>query len=290
MRFTRMTGAELRSDPARLADAMRARGFFPGQRAVLLEEATDTLGPIIAETLENWSTEDAFLVITAGALTPRGALRKLFEPARNACILPIYADPPDRADVENMLAKAGVPPLSRAAQGDLETLARALDPGDLAQLIEKLALYCHGASEVSEDDVAAIAPKSLEAEADAVVAAVATGNVAALPPLMARMVAQGSTAVSLLIAVTRHFRQLYAAAVMGGGEDALGRLRPPVMGPRRRAMGDQLRRWSVPLLEAALKELMDCDLTLRSARSVPETAYLERSLVRVAMMSARRGR
>lgn len=289
MRFTRMTGAELRSDPARLADAMRARGFFPGQRAVLLEDATDGLAPVISETLSDWTHEDAFLVVTAGSLTPRGGLRKLFEAARNAAILPIYADPPDRAEVEAMLAKVGMPLVSRPAMGDIEALARVLDPGDLAQFIEKLALYAYGSSEISEDDIAAVIPLSIEAEADAVVAAVASGDVSALPMLLSRLRAQGSTAVTLLIAVTRHFRQLYAALIMGGGEDALGRLRPPVVGPRRRAMGAQLRRWSAPLLEAALKELMDTDLALRSSRQLPDEAFLERALVRVAMMGARSG-
>ncbi|MBZ0124171.1 MAG: DNA polymerase III subunit delta, partial [Roseovarius sp.] len=36
MRLTRMAAADLARDPAALADAMRAQGFFPGPRAVFL--------------------------------------------------------------------------------------------------------------------------------------------------------------------------------------------------------------------------------------------------------------
>lgn len=289
MRFSRMTGAELRSDPARLQDALRARGFFPGPRAVLLEEATDGLGPVLKEALEAASPDDAFLIVTAGQLTPRGALRKLFEPAKNAYAYAIYDDPPDRRDIERMIARAGLPPLSREAFGDIETLAQSLDPGDFEQFLNKLSLYAQGVPEVSEEDVAAVAPVSTEADSDEVVSAVASGQTGRLPVLMSKMTAQGVTPISLLLAVTRHFRQLHQAASVGGPpDDALGRLRPPVMGPRRRMMSEQLRRWSLPQLEAALETLIDTDLGLRSARNLPDTAFLERALVRIAMMTARR--
>ncbi|MFT6222580.1 MAG: DNA polymerase-3 subunit delta, partial [Paracoccaceae bacterium] len=46
MRLTRIAGADLRRDPSALQDAVRAVGFFPGQRAVLVDEATDGLSDI----------------------------------------------------------------------------------------------------------------------------------------------------------------------------------------------------------------------------------------------------
>lgn len=291
MRFARMTGAELRSDPAQLQDALRASGFFPGQRAVLVEDATDGLAATMQKALEAWAPGDGFLVVTAGQLTPRGGLRKLFEASKKAYAIAVYADPPDRGEIEAMVAKAGLPALGREAMGDVEALSRVLDPGDFQQLLEKLALYTHGQGEVNAEDIAAVAPVSTEADADAVVAAVAGRQVNALPRLMARMAAQGVAPVTLLIAVTRHFRQLHGAQSLSGGaspDEALGRLRPPVVGPRRRVMADQLRSWSPPMLEAALKELMDTDLAIRSARRLPDAAFLERALVRVAMIGARR--
>jgi DNA polymerase-3 subunit delta len=41
MRLTRLTAAELRSDSALLLDAVKAVGFFPGPRAVQVDQATD---------------------------------------------------------------------------------------------------------------------------------------------------------------------------------------------------------------------------------------------------------
>ena len=39
MRLSPMPGPDLRQDPAPLLDAVKAVGFFPGARAVLVEEA-----------------------------------------------------------------------------------------------------------------------------------------------------------------------------------------------------------------------------------------------------------
>ena len=51
MRLTRMAGAELRKDPALLLDAVKAVGFFPGPRAVLVEEANDAAAPAVMTAL-----------------------------------------------------------------------------------------------------------------------------------------------------------------------------------------------------------------------------------------------
>ena len=64
MRLTRMTGAELRRDPALLMDAIKAVGFFPGPRAVLVEDATDGLTDTIAAGLKAWLPGDASIMVT----------------------------------------------------------------------------------------------------------------------------------------------------------------------------------------------------------------------------------
>ena len=45
MRLTRIMGADLRKDPAALLDAVKAVGFFPGTRAVFVEDANDNSAP-----------------------------------------------------------------------------------------------------------------------------------------------------------------------------------------------------------------------------------------------------
>ena len=290
MRLTRLAGADLRRDPAALLDAVKATGFFPGPRAVLVEDATDGLADALAAAVADWRAGDAAIVATAGQLTPGSKLRKLFEGAKAAVAIAVYDDPPGRDEVEGWLRDAACPPLERAAMDDLLTLSRALDPGDLRQTVEKLALYARGQTmPVTADDLAAVAPVSVEAETDDLIDAVADGRPEALAGLMSRLAAQGVTPVALCIAATRHFRAMLAAkADPAGPEAALNRSRPPLNFRRKDALLRQVRAWDVGALDRALALLVDTDLTLRSSSRAPGMALAERALIRLAVIG--RGR
>lgn len=287
MRLTRMSGADLRSEPALALDAVKAVGFFPGQRAVFVEEATDGAAPAILSALEEWQPGDACLVVTAGALKASSKLRKGFEAHKNAYATGIYDDPPSRAEIEAQVQAAGLTNLSRDAEQLLGVYASQLSPGDFAQLIEKTGLYKHGDSgPLTPEDIEACAPQSVEAELDDILNIVAEGRSGEIGPMLRRLQAQGTNPVSLVIGATRHFRTLYAAASDPGGAAAgVGRLRPPVFGPRRDRIVRQASGWGAPRLESALTVLTDTDLQLRSAgQTAPAMALVERMLIRLAMM------
>jgi DNA polymerase-3 subunit delta len=289
MRLTRLPAADLRKDPAALLDAIKAVGFFPGPRVAFLEDAGDGLAPQVAAALADWREGDAAVIVTAGALTARSALRKLFEAHPNAYAIGIYNDPPSREEVDALLKAAGLGPISPGAMTDLGALARSLDPGDFRQTIEKLALYMHGeTAPVGSADVLACAPATVEAALDDALDMVAEARVGELGPMLARLEAQGLGATTICIGATRHFRRLHAAAADPKGPEAgLMRARPPVFGPRRDRMLAQVERWGLTRLEDALTVLTDTDLTLRSPRPVPDRAVLERALIRLAMMVRR---
>ncbi len=288
MRLTRIAAADLRKDPAALLDAIKAQGFFPGDRVTLVEDATDALARVIAPALDDWQEGDAQVVVTAGALRKGSSLRKLFErkPGRRA--LGLYDDPPSRARIEADLKQAGLGNATQEALGDLMALAGQIGPGDLRQLIEKLALYkLDDPAPLTPDDVAALAPASTEAALDEVLMAAADGRMAAIAPILRRLEAQGVAPVGLCIGATRHFRALFAAASdPSGPRQGIARLRPPVHFKARDRMVRQAERWGAHRLERALELLIDTDLQLRSASRAPQMALMERALLRLAMMGA----
>ena len=292
MRLTRLAAGDLRADPAALVDAVKAVGFFPGPRAVFVEGATDGLAPVFAAALGDWQAGDAQIVATAGRLTAKSALRKLFEGHGSARAAAIYDDPPGRAEIETLLAEAGLHDLPRAAMDDLDALARSLPPGDFRQTVGKLGLYKRGdPTPVSPADIAAVAPVTVEAELDDILHATAESAQGAIGPILARLSGQGVTPVSLCIAALRHFRALHAAACHPNGPAAgLQAQRPPVFGPRRDRMMRQAGRWGTAQLETALSLLVETDLALRSAQAAPQMALMERTLIRLAMLPGRRGR
>ncbi|OIP84565.1 MAG: DNA polymerase III subunit delta [Rhodobacterales bacterium CG2_30_65_12] len=286
MRLTRIPAADLRKDPARLADAIKAQSFFPGPRVAFIEDATDTLARQIIPALDDWQAGDATVVVTAGTLTPRSALRKYFESHKNAYAAGIYDDPPTREEIAATLAKAGLGQIAPEAMTDITNLSRALDPGDFRQTIEKLGLYKLGdPTPTTPADVLACAPASTEAEMDDVLHATAEGRFAELGPLMARLEAQGVQPVGLCINATRHFRTLHLAACdPEGPAKGIARARPPVHFKARDRMIRQAQAWGVRRLEEALEMLIDTDLQLRSSSRAPAAALMERALIRLAFM------
>jgi DNA polymerase-3 subunit delta len=283
MRLTRMSGADLRKDASLLLDAIKATGFFPGPRVAFLEDATDGLADTVAVALADWRPGDAVIVVTAGGLTGKSALKTLFDTHARAVSIGLYDDPPSREEIEDALQKAGLTAIDRAAMADLTTLARALDPGDFRQTLEKIALYKHGdATPLMPADVAAMAPATIEAEVDDLVTAVAEAQSGAIGPLVRRLEGQGIQPVTISIAALRHFRILHAAATDPGGPGA-GIQRARVNFKQKDAMGRQAGQWGVRALEGALTILLDTDLTLRSASRAPGMALMERALIRIAM-------
>ena len=289
MRLERLQAAGLRGDPAALADAMQAQGFFPGLRVVLLEDATDLLAPVIAQVLADWRPEDARLVVTAGNLKPASKLRKLFEGSKTALAAGIYDDPPGRDEIQASLKAAGLTRIDTAAMEELLALAQALDPGDFRQTVEKVALYKLGDdTPLSPDDIAACAPLSTEADMDTLFDMVAEGRAGGIGPLLRRLEAQGVAAVALCIGAARHFRTLFAAHCDPRGPvEGIRNMRPPVHWKRRDRMTAQARAWERAALERALAALTETDLALRSATEAPSMAVMERALIRLAMQRRR---
>lgn len=286
MRVARLAGADLRRDPALLLDAVKAVGFFPGQRVVLVDDAPDAAAPAIAAAIGEWRAGDAAIVVTASGLGKSSALRKLFEPHPAAVCAPVYDDPPDEAEITRLLAAAGLARVPRDAMRDLLALARALDPGDFRQTVERIALYKLGDPEpLSPAEIAALAPATIEAGVDELIDCVAEGRAESFGPLMRRVETQGIAPTTLCIAALRHFRALHVgAADPRGPASGLGRVRPPVFGPRRDRMIRQAQDWGMRAIEEALHQLIDADLTLRSSSRAPQMAVLERALLRLCMM------
>lgn len=290
MRLTRLPAGDLRKDPAQVVDAVKAQGFFPGPRAVLVEDAGDAAAPALTAALTDWREGDAQLVVTAGSLTPRSALRKLFETHPKAPVIALYDDPPGREEIEATLTRAGVTGVAPDAMTDLLSLGRDLEPGDFRQLVEKLALYHYGeAGPVTPAEVAAVAPATVEAETDDLLHVVAESRTAEIGPLMRRLEGQGVNPVSLCIAATRHFRTLHSAAAdPGGPASGIARARPPVIFRSRERMQRQAQGWGLRRLEEAIRLLVDTDLALRSSQRAPTMALMERALLRLSEMGRRR--
>ncbi|MEM6546708.1 MAG: hypothetical protein AAF713_03075 [Pseudomonadota bacterium] len=290
MRQSRLDAADIRKDASLLETRLRERGFFPGRRSVLVERATDGLVPMIERAVAGLLPEDALLVLEAETLPTRSNLRKLFENGDALAAIAFYPGSPSRQDLIRMLAAAGVTSrLPEEIMQTLEAIAADLDTGNLTQFIEKVALNClDGEQSLSAKALLSLAPTTGEGDVDALVAVVASGQSSQIGPILSMLWAMGLTPHAVLIRLAQHLRSLLSVVNSVNPEQTVGRLRPPVFGPRRQAMLDQANHWAPDRLDQAIRLLHNTEATLRTPGTRPDLAIVERRLIHIAALAGRR--
>ena len=282
MRLTRLAAGDLRKDGAALLDAVKAVGFFPGPRVVVVEDATDGLSGLIEGAIKAWRKGDANIVVTAGNLTGKSALKTMAERNNDTICIGLYDDPPTREEIAEELARAGLTQIPPDALSELQTLSKVLEPGDFRQTLEKIALYkFRDASPLTPVEIASLAPATIETEAEELIDMVAEGQIGAVGPLMRRLEGQGVAPVTLAIAALRHFQTLHMMATHPEGP-AQGFAQARGFFKRRDRMMKQAQAWGTRQTEKALSILVETDLTLRSSSKAPLMAVMERALIRIA--------
>ena len=287
MRLARISRENLKKAPEQAVDLCKAQGFFPGQRALLIEEANETISDIIIKAVEEWKDGDATIVVTAGTLKPSSSLRKLFEQKKNTYSVPIYDNPMTKFEVEKIIAETGLQNVTQDGFAQLLLVASQLQPGDFKQTLDKLALYkLNDEKPVTFQDIINCSPTSNEADIDAVLNVILDGNEFKVNQILGRLSSQGVLPITLIIAATRQFRALFSIVSNPGGANAgAAALRPPIYGPRKAVLINNAQKWGPVKIKAAIKLLTDTDLKLRSSNQrAPQMALIERLFIRIAML------
>ena len=287
MRLARISRENLKKEPEQAIDLCKAQGFFPGERALLIEEGNETITEIIIKAVEAWRDGDATIVVTAGSLKPSSSLRKFFEQKKNTYSLPIYDNPMTKFEVEKIIAESGLQNVTQEGFAHLVTVASELQPGDFRQSVNKLALYkLNDEKPVTYQDIINCTPISNEADIDEVLSVILTGNEFKVSQILGRLSSQGILPVTLIIAATRHFKALFSIISNPGGVNAgATALRPPVYGPRKEALTNQAQKWGPVKIKTVIKILTATDLQLRSSnQQAPKMVLVERLFIRIALL------
>jgi DNA polymerase-3 subunit delta len=264
-RVADLTGAAAAADPARLADEMSSLSLMGGRRVVRLREAAD--GALAAVENALAAPGDALLVVEAGELPKRSALRKLFDAAPYAAAIACYADTPAAIAevVRSTLAERRVGVAPEAVEYLVEQLGndRLVSRSEL----EKLALYVGEGGRATLEDAMACVGDSAALGLDDIVFAAAEGDAEALERALFRGFAEGENPVRILRAAQNHFQRLQlSAARVAGGESAAEvarSQRPPLPFPLQDRLGKQLRRWTAKRTAFALDTLLDAELAAK---------------------------
>ena len=290
MRLTRLTGDEVLKNQSGIFDTIKSTGFFPGQRAILVENTPDKASKIIIECIKAWEPNDAHIVITSGTLKPTSQLRKSFENYEQTIAAPIYDNPMTEMEIKKELSRAKIQIMDPSVIDIVYGLSKDLEPGDFRNTLEKIYLYkFNDKSSLTAKDISACRPISAEANLDDMIYAVADGKTHKISAIFNRLKAQGVQPVTLCLSFQRHFKLLLRLSIYEGTQsEAISNQKPPIFGPRRNIILNQLKLWNVKNLKKALAYFVELDLGLRSiSTQSPVEAITERTLIRVAMLAKR---
>ncbi len=286
-RIVELSGNDLKEDPARLADEANTFALTGGGKVIRIRDVTESLTNVFKEFLGRGKS-NALLIVEAGNLKPRSALRKVFEESENAAAVPCYAD--EGADLGKIInetfEKHGISVSPDAFSGLLELLGsdRLVTRSEL----EKLVLYIGPSKNVTIADVQACIGDSAATSLDNVVKAVFSGNQEALDKELSRVFLEGMPPISMLRAAARHMQRLHLAiSLVAKGytkSQAMKALRPPVFYKNEDSFKNHMRLWNSKKISKALTLITKAELDCKTT-GMPEQAVCGRTLMRVAQAS-----
>lgn len=250
-----MSGADLRSDPARLGDEARTTSLFGDSRHIWIrangDEAHEALKTLI-ETGEGGAGEACPVVVVATSATDKSRTAKLLEKRKDALVAMFW--PPDVRSVTQSVRAMGDAAGVRLAGDIAERIARGagLDIRLAHSEVTKLALYLDAAPQspkgATSDDLDAVGAQNEDDGFAPLVDAVMLGEGPKTARELARMKQLGLNPVGVLLAFERRAAQLARiAASLGnrryGDLDKGEKARLGIFWKEERAIGDQLGRW-----------------------------------------------
>jgi DNA polymerase-3 subunit delta len=261
-----LTGAELKADPARLADEAAAISMFGGARWILVEQAGDE-SFAAAEALVESPAAGNPVAIVAGALRPASKLLKLALASPMALAFASYL--PDAREADRLVAELarghGLTVRADVARRIAEACGgnRAVIDQELA----KYALYADASPEaprpVEHELVDAVGAGGEEGDLSRLVNSVAGGDAAVLDAEIARLRAEGQEGITLLRAVLRRMTllaRLRAEVEQGNSVGAVmassGR---SLFFKEKDAVGSQVARWRGALIAKAVGRLVEAE-------------------------------
>lgn len=284
-----LTTADLRDDPARLADEACALAFGGGRRSVRLRGAGDGAAKAVSGAIDllgqGSGPPPSLLIVEAGELGPRSSLRRLFEGADHGAAIPCYLD--EGAGLERVIEDALRGHGLTASADARAWLGRTLGADRSVTLgeVEKLALYCAGAKEVTLEDCRAVVGDAAALELEDAAYAAGGGDATALDRALTRAFQEGVNPIAVLRAAQRHIQRLHLVTgqVAAGGslDAAVKALRPPVFFKLTARFRAQARSWTTERLATALDLLTEAELGAKSTGQ-PGHLLCQRVLMRIA--------
>jgi DNA polymerase III subunit delta len=273
-RVADLAAAVLAGDPARLGDEAAQIGLMGGRRVVRVREAGDALASVFTRFLDD-PRGDGLVVVEAGELPARSALRRLFDEAPRGATIGCYPD--GARELAAIVRDSFAAHRITASRDALQFLVERLGGDRLVTRaeLEKLTLYAGDGGRIGLEEARAVIADSAALSLDDAVLAAAEGETAALDRALARVFDEGESPVSVIRALLRHLQRLHllcARVAAGASPDAAIRAaRPPIFFKEEESWRRQLQRWSEARLRQALDRAAEAEFRMKLTGLPAET-------------------
>ena len=282
-----LDGTTVDADPSILAVEAKTISLFGGKRIVRVRGAGKSLVMTLTELRDN--LQGAAIVLEAGNLPPRDALRALVEAARNGRALPCY---PDSDEALQTLIRETFNQQGIRVDADVVALLREILGNDreiTRRELEKLSLYAATSKQLTHEDVLLLCADNGMMVIDAIIDAAAGGHAEKLELALNRALSSGVDPQRLLAMSTIHFANLrrWRTEVDAGKTPraVLDGQRPKPHFSRAGALEQQLRLWSDNALATASARILQTTGDTRRRPALAD-AGLRRALLAICMMAA----
>ena len=209
----KLTAADIKENPTILADEMNALSLMGGRRLIWVSNPTDSQIESVESAISGCKT-DSFLLISAGTLTARSALRTYSENAPEVLTIPCYeeTDQDIKQLIVEKLSSAGYKMTPDAMQSlcDLTGKNRSIVKSEL----EKIILYQGDNKTITDDIVQKVVDNGTSYSMDELCIAIGNGNQNRVSALYQGLLSEGETPVSIVRVVMGYFNKLLLAADM----------------------------------------------------------------------------
>ena len=288
-----ISGAELKSDPARLADEAASISLFGGARYIVVEPAGDESGAAVEALLQAPAAGNP-VVLVGGALKGTSKLVKLATAEPAALAFCSYAPEGQEAErlVIDMARGEGLIARPDVARRLADNCAgnRAI----LAQELGKLALYLDADPErpqpLDHDALDAVGAASEEGDLSRLVDSVGSGNADMLQAELLRLSGQGIEGIPLIRAVLRRMvllSRLRAAVERGSSVDAvMASQGKALFWKEKPSISRQVSRWRGPLLAKSVSRLVEAERQAKASGGLGAAA-VDEELFAICRQAAR---
>lgn len=288
-----LTGAELKSDPARLSDEAAALSLFGGSRYIWVELAGDDVAEA-AQGLVDAVRAGNPVVILAGNLKPASRLLKLGLAAPCAMAFASYV--PEGIEADKLVTEMARG-LGLAMRPDVAR--RIADAGGgnrsiLAQELEKLALFLDAAPErpqqVSHEVLDSIGAAAEEGDLSRLVDSAGGGDSIAMQAELLRLSSEGIEGIPLIRAMLRRMlllAKLRGAVEMGSSvESVMASQGKSLFWKDKPVVAQQLGRWRSELLAKSIGRLLESERQVKASGGLGPLAVNE-ELLAISRQAAR---